>query len=452
MNNIYTVLGAGIAGLSSSYHLGHENCIIFEKNNYHGGHIHSEKFNGFTWDEGPHVSFTKNEYVKNLFAESVNNNFIEHEVYTVNYYKGNWIPHPAQSNFWAITDPLRSECINSFIQQRECVEETIPNNYEQWLKKAFGEKFAEEFPCKYTWKYWATKPEKMSTEWIGKRVFYPSQKDVIEGSKGPLPNQTHYITQARYPIKGGYFSFSDKIRENANIWFNKKIVKISLKERRLFFENNDYIQYEKLINTIPLPEFIEMSDVSQEIKHKAKELNYTSLLLVNVIANHETIRSENWIYVYDEDKYSTRINCTDLLSPENGIKGKTGIQVEVYFSRDKKKEISDDEIAKKVITELVEMSLIKSADLVESYFTKWLPWANIIFDLNTRNNLNIVLNELTNYGMNREYDDLEPMTEWDEKFNRKECLCDIILAGRFGQWKYYWTDDCVLRGKYLQTE
>ena len=26
---------------------------------------------------------------------------------------------------------------------------------------------------------------------------------------------------------------------------------------------------------------------------------------------------------------------------------------------------------------------------------------------------------------------------------------DLALAGRFGQWKYYWTDDCVLRGKKL---
>jgi hypothetical protein len=26
---------------------------------------------------------------------------------------------------------------------------------------------------------------------------------------------------------------------------------------------------------------------------------------------------------------------------------------------------------------------------------------------------------------------------------------DLALAGRFGQWKYFWTDDCVLRGYAL---
>ena len=57
------ILGAGLAGLSASYHLGHENCQIFEQHTFAGGHIHSEHREGFTWDVGPHVSFTKHAYV-----------------------------------------------------------------------------------------------------------------------------------------------------------------------------------------------------------------------------------------------------------------------------------------------------------------------------------------------------------------------------------------------------
>ena len=43
----YTILGAGLAGQSTSYHIGHEKCNVFEKNGYVGGHIYSEKVNGF---------------------------------------------------------------------------------------------------------------------------------------------------------------------------------------------------------------------------------------------------------------------------------------------------------------------------------------------------------------------------------------------------------------------
>ena len=67
MNIENLILGSGISGLSSSYHLGHENCLILEKKKYPYGHVFSDNKNGIIWDEGPHVSFTKNEYVKNLF-------------------------------------------------------------------------------------------------------------------------------------------------------------------------------------------------------------------------------------------------------------------------------------------------------------------------------------------------------------------------------------------------
>ena len=109
-----TILGAGLSGISTSFHIGHEKCVIFEKNNYPGGHIHSDFIEGFTWDEGPHVSFTKDEYVKKLFENNVDGEFLEYPVKTTNYYKGNWIPHPAQSNLWAIPYELRKKCLEDF--------------------------------------------------------------------------------------------------------------------------------------------------------------------------------------------------------------------------------------------------------------------------------------------------------------------------------------------------
>ena len=70
------ILGAGLAGLSASYHLGHpKNSAILEAKDYYGGHLFSWQRNGFTWDDGPHISFTMNQYVKDLFAECVNGEY-----------------------------------------------------------------------------------------------------------------------------------------------------------------------------------------------------------------------------------------------------------------------------------------------------------------------------------------------------------------------------------------
>jgi protoporphyrinogen oxidase len=449
LSSEYTILGAGLAGLSSSYHLGHNRCRIFEKNIHAGGHIYSEVVDGFTWDQGPHVSFTKQEYVKELFAKSTDNEYLEYGVETINYYKGTWIPHPAQVNLYAISEPLRTECLNSFLNSRGNNKEKITANYKDWLVTAFGKRFTDNFPSVYTKKYWTTSAENLSTDWVGERVYFPDVNEVKQGFESPLDKKTHYITKVRYPQIGGYFSFAKKLFDGANINYGKKIEKIGFNNKVITFNDGIIQKYNKLISTLPLNYLISISDAPDEIKAAARELSCTQLLLINIITNHPTVRSENWIYVYDEDKYSTRINCSELLSPGNGVQGKSGIQVEVYFSKYREMTENPDAIAKAVINELIEMGLVENENSVDKYFTRWISWANIIFDHQRRKSLDLIFDWLANFGLNREHDDLEPATNWGIKSNINDKPGDLILAGRYGQWKYYWTDDCVLRGKFI---
>ena len=445
------IIGAGLAGLSASYHIGHSNCLILEKNTYPFGHIHSELRNGFTWDEGPHVSFTKNEYVRELFAESVDGNFEEHEVCTSNYFKGSWIGHPAQSNLYQIPEPLRTQCLDSFLASRSDLENASePEDYQQWLYQAFGPVFAEAFPAAYTRKYWTLDPRKLTTEWVGSRVFRPAVADVLAGSKGPLERQTHYIKKIRYPSKGGYQAFATKLEQGANVRLSTEVVSIDLDKKIVYTSDGEVIAYNRLINTITLPIFLRaIKDVPAFVTEASDKLLCSSILLVNVTAPHPTLRPENWMYVYDEDKYSTRINCTELLSPNNAPKGHTGVQVEVYQSREKPLMESKSHIAKSVVGELAEMGIIDldlAGDRLDVH-TKDVPWANVVFHKQTAPALDCIFEWLTNYGLKREQDDLHPLTDWDSVTPVEQS--GLALAGRFAQWKYYWTDDCLLRGKQL---
>ncbi len=446
---MYTILGAGLAGISASYHLGHENCVVYEKKNYLGGHIHTEIIDGFTWDEGPHVSFTKHEYVKQLFADNVEQQFLEYPVETANYYKGVWIPHPAQSNLFAIPQPLRDACLKDFLESREKLDSYAqPSNYAQWLKAAFGEIFYEHFPRAYTKKYWTVDPELLTTDWVGERVFYPNVEDVKAGYLQALEVQTHYINKIRYPQQGGYFSYTNKIKEGIKTQLNKELSSISFNNQQLVFSDGLIVYYDQLVVTMPLPELIAKSDAPYNIKEAAKKLACSAVLLVNITANHTTLLDYNWMYVYDEDKYSTRINCTELLSPNNAPTGQTGVQVEVYFSKYKPLEESIEVIAEKVKQEIVEMGLIKDEVSITGCHTKWVQWANVICDHERKDSLNTILEYLTQFGLVRNQQDLHPMTNWDNyQVNEKASL---HLAGRFAEWKYYWTDDCVLRGLKLK--
>ena len=83
----------------------------------------------------------------------------------------------------------------------------------------------------------------------------------------------------------------------------------------------------------------------------------------------------------------------------------------------------------------------------ETVHTVKVPYANVIFDNQRRKAQEKIFHFLEQFGLKRERDDLEPMTNWNSSDSKT--IGDIILAGRYGQWKYFWTDDCVLRGMVL---
>ncbi len=452
------VIGAGLAGLSASYHLGHSRCVILERSARPYGHLSSTQRDGFTWDTGPHVSFTKNAYVQELFRENVDDALDEFEVTVGNYYQGHWVTHPAQTSLHQIPEPLRSACLQSFLDTRTR-QDDAPHalaSYQDWLDSAFGPVFAAAFPAKYTRKYWTRDPADLTTDWIGGRIHYPKPEEVVEGSKGPLPRSTHYISKVRYPRLGGYESFAAKLAQGADIRYGADVSRIDLVKRKVWLSDGRCFDYSTLINTMPLPQFIlACEDVPAEVREHARQLCCTQLLLVNVAVPHTTLRPEHWIYVYDEDKLATRINFTERLSASNAPPGWSGIQAEVYSSRYRPFTQSPEAIAERVERELVEMGLVDPAKFVPGLSShrhfQYSPWANVVFDHTTAPALESIWQWLSGHGLRREDDDLSPLSTWSDMSCAQAAPGQLYMAGRFGQWKYFWSDDCVLRGRQIAT-
>jgi protoporphyrinogen oxidase len=417
------ILGAGLSGLSTAFHIGHENCVVYEAEPYYGGHIHGEERDGFMWDDCPHVSFTKDEYVRNLFAESVNQEFEEFAVRVGNYFHGHWIDHPAQSNFYQIPEPLRTWCLDSFLEARfEQDTRPQPTNYQEWLYQAFGRVFVDTFPAAYCRKIWTVEPSELGIDWVAPRFFYPSVQDVKDGFEGPLKRATHYVTMARYPSRGGFISFARKLADGARIYCSKPLETINFSKRRMGFSDGTQSDYHTLISTIPLPTLIDCAeDAPDKVRQAASLLWCTSLLVVEVAANHRQNSKYNWIYVYDEDKLSTRISFIEMRSPHNAPEATTGIQAEVYGSTFRPLPKDHKDVACKVQLELIEMGLLESLEAVISVHVRYVPWGNVVFDHHRQAALNIVNAFLDRVG--------------------------VMRVGRYAEWKYLWTHDCVLNGK-----
>jgi protoporphyrinogen oxidase len=416
-----TVLGAGLSGLGVSYHAGHDRCSIYEARAYSGGHIHSIERDGFTWDEGPHVLFTGNEYVRNLFAESVDGDFVEFDAKASNYFRGHWIDHPAQSNLHQIPEPLRSQCLQSFLEARS-TPQTRPVDYQDWIEQAFGKVFAETFPAAYTRKYWTTDPKNLGTDWIGARVYYPKIEDVVQGAKGPLTRNTYWVQKSRYPARGGYLSFCRKLTEGARVHYGKTMEWINFSERQLGFTDGSELDYDTLVSTIPLPTLIKCSeDAPPEVHEAARLLRASNIYLIDVAVRHPAKHKNTWIYVYDEDKLSTRISTMEHFSPHNAPAGCTGISVEVYGSAFRPLPEDREDVKRRVLAELVEMGLLEGPEAIIYSQIRFIPWGQVIFDHNRRPALEVINGFLDSMGVSR--------------------------VGRYSEWKYLMTHDCVLRSR-----
>jgi protoporphyrinogen oxidase len=275
-------------------------------------------------------------------------------------------------------------------------------------------------------------------------------EDVEKGVTGPLGRNLNYITKVRYPKRGGYESFALGLKVGADIRYEVRVDNIDLGARKLRFSDGSVHRYERLVSTIPLPIFIGLcAETPIEVKEAAAALSCTQLLLVNITGRQTTCRKETWFYVYDEDKLATRISFTERLTRGNALPNTTGIQTEIYASRRRPLPDSPSNIARRVKDELIQMGLLDPLTEL-GVETLSVPWANVIFTHETKAALNIIWSWLERYGLVREIDDTDPLTDWSRnRLGESKRLGSIVFAGRYAQWKYFWTDDCVLRGKHI---
>src|SRR5262245_61851824 len=112
------IIGSGMAGFGAAHQF-HESGLsttLFEKRPYHGGHTASHFFpEGFLFDEGPHISFTKEQRLQELFAESVGGEYEVLRTNVNNYWRGHWIKHPAQTNLHGLPTDLLISIIKDYV-------------------------------------------------------------------------------------------------------------------------------------------------------------------------------------------------------------------------------------------------------------------------------------------------------------------------------------------------
>src|SRR5205807_9163031 len=111
------IVGSGFAGLAAAHALARAGveAVVYEARDAWGGHTASQFVDGFVFDEGPHVSFTKDERVRRVFAEGARQ-VLEFPASISNIFRGTWLRHPAQCHLYGLDPDLITRCIADFVK------------------------------------------------------------------------------------------------------------------------------------------------------------------------------------------------------------------------------------------------------------------------------------------------------------------------------------------------
>jgi protoporphyrinogen oxidase len=419
------VLGTGMAGFGAAHRLHAEGVtpVMYDKNDRHGGHTSSFRSgNGFVFDLGPHISFTKDERIQALLAESVDQQYETVQITLNNYWRGFWPLHPVQLHLHGLPEDVIIKVIAGFVAAREAAERPI-KNYADWLLASFGASFAELFPMQYTRKYHLTTAENMSTDWLGPRIYRPTLEEVLRGALSPKAPQVHYITHFRYPSKGGFDRYLAKFVPLGNLKLGHEVAAIDVHARRLRFANGEAAEYDALVSSVPLPELVRMiPGTPPDVLEAGHRLACSSCVLVNLGVGREDLSSAHMTYFYDEDICFTRLSFPHMLSRRNVPPGTGSMQAEIYFSEKYRPftGVPEDWI-EPVIRDLRRCGLLREDDRLLFRQARLLKYANVIFDLERASALATVHGYLDDLG--------------------------IAYCGRYGDWGYMWTDESFKSGE-----
>lgn len=413
-----------MAAIGADYRLRQEGLspVLYDQAKEPGGHTTTHFYpGGWAFDEGPHVSFTKEERIRDLLADAVDHDYQILVANVDNYWRGYRFKHPAICNLYGLPTELVVDCVREFVAASQTPAPAV-ENYGQWLVATYGRTFAETFPMEYAKKVHTTTSDQLGVDWLGPRLYRPTLEEVLVGALNPETPNVHYVTEYRYPTHGGYFSYLKPFLAAADLRSNHRLVEVSPKEQRLRFADGAEVPYDHLISSVPLPEFVPMvAGVPTEVVEASKVLAVTNMVLVNIGIDREEV-GDTWTYFYDQDIIFTRVSYPSQLSPNMVPRGHGSFQAEIYFS-DKYKPLTGrpEDYVDPVMSDLRRTGLIREEDQVRHTSALYVPFGNVIHDHDKAAALALIHGYLDEVG--------------------------IKMCGRYGLWAYQWTDEAFMTGE-----
>lgn len=410
------ILGGGIAGLSLSYFLGADSEIL-EKDSTVGGLCRSFRKDGFTYDLGGHIIFSKDteilDFELSMLGDRAERYFRKNSV----WFKGRHVKYPFENGLSALDKDDIFDILYHFIDNPPRAQ----HNFRDWIYNTFGRGLAEKYLIPYNRKIWNTDPAEMSTQWV-ERIPKPPLADLIKSALGIETEGYVHQLYFHYPKTGGFQtlpeSFAEKVEDRIVRNFPVERIERKGKLWRIGGPAGER-EYERIVSTMPIFDMMSaLTAVPPEVRRAVDNLRFNSLIVVMVGVQKERLVDQFAVYCPQPDLIFHRLCFYGYFGRAYVPEGATSVVAEITAREgDEVWSLSDSQVAQRVVDDLAREGFIDRKDVITTD-VKRTKYAYVIYDLDYAKNTAVIHDFCRSQG--------------------------IELCGRFAEFVYY-NSDAVIR-------
>jgi protoporphyrinogen oxidase len=417
------ILGGGLAGLSTAYHLeGKREHLLVEKNYKVGGRAGSVQADGFTYDHTGHLLHLHDTYAKKFILRLLKGNVALHQRKNSIYSHGVMTRYPFQANTYGLPDKVIAECVAGFMKNVYRPQSLSKKpSFEEWSLKTFGRGISKHFMIPYNRKLWCTALSKMTTEWQGRFLPRPKAEEVLYGALTDQKKSFGYNAHFRYPVRGGCQALPDALAARVGgIHLNCRATHIDLREKVAVIDGLGEVKYRKLVNTMPLPYFLDIADgLPAPLRAARKRLRWVSVHNLNIGIKRANISDQHWIYFPEKEFPFYRAGFCSNFAKSLAPRGTSSMYIEV--SRLPGVKVDAPRLENDCIAGLKRAGVLRGSDKLVSRL--WIPigCAYVVYDRARTPAVKTIMQGLKRAG--------------------------VESIGRWGGWKYSFMEETILDGK-----
>lgn len=416
------ILGAGLSGMSTAYHL-KKNYEIFEKEDHPGGLVITNEKDGFYFDVTGHWFHMRDNGIKKIIGKLMKGSLVDVLRDSRIYSKGVTTFYPFQTNTYGLPVDVVKEIISGFIEAVYVnPSDKEPKTFEQWVLKHMGEGIAKHFMVPYNEKLWCTHPKDMTPFWCQHYVPKPTLEQILEGALRPPEQNIGYNASFSYPKKGGIGALSEvlaKSLDQNHIHYKVQPTKIYAKKRMMELSNGETVGYENMVSSAPLPELIKLiQDAPASVKKAASKLVWNQVAYFDIAVDGKTSVPAHWVYYPEKPFVFYRAGCYSNAVKSMAPKGKSSLYVEISH---RGKLPPKKTLYNKVEKGLLDSGLVKNKKDIMFHIARNIEYAYVVFDKNYQKSLNVIFPWLEKYG--------------------------IQSIGRYGKWTYNSMETAMIDGR-----